>query len=199
MTSLCYKHFGLGVQNEAGQRLTEFCQDNALVIPNTLFKKHKTLHMDIIRWSVQKSDWLYSLQSKVELQIVSRNKTGADCGSHHEFLTAKFRFKLNTVGKTIRPFRYDLNQVPYNYTVEVTTRFKGLDLIECLKNYGWNFVTLYRRQWSKPYPGKRKAIRQNGCPRRQITNSWEKRSERQRRKGKIYPFECRVPKNSKEG
>ena len=155
MTSLCYKHFGLGVQNEAGQRLTEFCQDNALVIPNTLFKKHKTLHMDIIRWSVQKSDWLYSLQSKVELQIVSRNKTGADCGSHHEFLTAKFRFKLNTVGKTIRPFRYDLNQVPYNYTVEVTTRFKGLDLIECLKNYGWRFVTLYRSQGSRPSPWKR--------------------------------------------
>ena len=90
----------------------------------------------------------------MELQIVSRNKTGADCGSDHEFLTAKFRLKLNTVGKTIRPFRYDLNQVPYNYTVEVTTRFKGLDFIECLKNYGWRFVTSYRRQGSRPSPRK---------------------------------------------
>ena len=53
---------------------------------------------------------------------------------------------LKKVGKTTRPFRYDLNQIPYNYTVEVTDRFKGLDLIECLKNYGWRFITLYRRQ-----------------------------------------------------
>ena len=61
---------------------------------------------------------------------------GADCGSDHELLIAKFRLKLKKVGKTTRPFRYDLNQIPYDYTVEVTNRFKGLDLIECLKNYG---------------------------------------------------------------
>ena len=53
---------------------------------------------------------------------------------------------MKKVGKTTRPFRYDLNQIPYDYTVEVTNRFKGLDLIECLKNKGWRFVTLYRRQ-----------------------------------------------------
>ena len=58
----------------------------------------------------------------------------ADCGSDHELLIAKFRLKLKKVGKTTRPFRYDLNQIPYAYTVEVTNRFKGLDLIECLKN-----------------------------------------------------------------
>ena len=51
---------------------------------------------------------------------------------------------MKKVGKTTRPFRYDLNQIPYDYTVEVTNRFKGLDLIECLKNYGWRFMTLYR-------------------------------------------------------
>ena len=55
---------------------------------------------------------------------------------HHELLTANFRFKLKKVGKTTRSFRYDLNQILYNDTVEVTNRFKGLDLIECLKNYG---------------------------------------------------------------
>ena len=60
--------------------------------------------------------------------------------------SAKFRLKLKKVGKTTRPFRYDLNQIPYDYTVEVTNRFKGSDLIECLKNYGWRFVTLCRRQ-----------------------------------------------------
>ena len=71
---------------------------------------------------------------------------GADCGSDHELLIAKFRLKLKKVGKTTRPFRYDINLIPYNYTVEVTNRFKGLDLIGCLKNCGWRFVTLYRKQ-----------------------------------------------------
>ena len=59
------------------------------------------------------------------------------------------------MGETTRPFRYDLNQIPYDYTVEVRKRFKGLDLIECLMNYGWRFVTLYRRQGSRPSPWKR--------------------------------------------
>ena len=140
--------FGLGVQNKAGQRLTEFCQENALVIANTLFQQHKRrLHMDITRWSTPKSDCLYSLQPKMEkLYTVSKNKTGADCGSDHKLLIAKFILKLKKVGKTTKPFRYDLNQIPYDYTVEVTKRFKGLDLIECLKNYRWRFLTLYRRQ-----------------------------------------------------
>ena len=61
-------------------------------------------------------------------------------------IIAIFRLKLQKVGKTTRPFRYDLNQIPYDYTVKVTNRFKGLDLIECLKNYGWRFMALYGRQ-----------------------------------------------------
>ena len=61
---------------------------------------------------------------------------------------------MKTVGKTTGPFRYDLNQIPNDYTVEVTNRFKELDMTECLKNYGQKFVTLYRRQGSKPYPRK---------------------------------------------
>ena len=80
-----------------------------------------------------------------KLYTVSKNKTGADCGSDHELLIAKFRLKLKKVGETTRPFRYGLNQIPYNYTVGVTNRLKGLDLIECLKNYRWRFGTLYRR------------------------------------------------------
>ena len=63
---------------------------------------------------------------------------------------------MKKVGKTTRPFRYDLNQIPYDYTVEVRNRFKGLDLIECLMNYAWTFVTLYRRQESRPSPRKKK-------------------------------------------
>ena len=93
---------------------------------------------------------------------------------------------LNKVGKTTRPFRYDLNQIPNKCTVEVRNRFKGLDL------------TLYRRQGARPFPRKLNAKKQNGYLRR-LTNSCEKkRSEKQRRKGKIYLFECRVLKNSKE-
>ena len=81
-----------------------------------------------------------------KLYTVPKSRLGADCGTGHELLTTKFRLKLKTVGKTTRPFRYDLNQISYNNTVEVTNRFKGLDLIECLKNYEWRFLTLYRRQ-----------------------------------------------------
>ena len=64
---------------------------------------------------------------------------------------------MKKAGKTTRPFKYDLNQIPYDYTVEVRNRFKGLDLIECLMNYGWRFMTLYRRQGSRPFPWKRNA------------------------------------------
>ena len=97
-----------------------------------------------------------------------------------------------------RPFRYDLNQIPYDYTVEVRNRFKGQDLIECLVKYGWRFVTLYRRQRSRPSQEKEmqksKMAVWGG-----LTNSCEKkRSKKQRKKGKIYPFECRISKNSKE-
>ena len=80
--------------------------------------------------------------------LYSQQKTarGADCGSDHELLIAKFRLKLKKVEKTTRPFRYDQNQIPYDYIVKVRNRFKRLDLIECLKNYGWRFVILYKRQ-----------------------------------------------------
>ena len=79
-------------------------------------------------YSQQKQDWELTVAQIMNLLI------------------AKSRLKLQKVGKTIRPFRYDLNQIHYNYTVEMTNRFKGLHLIECLKNYGRRFVTLYRRQ-----------------------------------------------------
>ena len=109
--------------------------------------------------------------------------------------------ELKKVGKTTRPFRYDLNQIPYNYTVKVRNRFKGLDLIDRVPDelwmVGW-FVTMYRRQGSRPSRGKEmqksKMAVWGG-----LTNSCEKkRSKKQRRKGKIKASECRVPKNSKE-
>ena len=80
----------------------------------------------------------------------AKTRPGADCCSDHELLTAKFRRKLKKVGKTTKLFTYDPNQIPYNYTVEVTNRFKVLDLIESPKNYRWRFVTMYRSQGSRP-------------------------------------------------
>ena len=94
---------------------------------------------------------------------------------------------MKKVEKTTRPFRYELNQIPYDYTVEVRNRFKGLDLIECLMNYGWRFMPLYRRQESRPSPRKRNAKRQNGYLRRPYNSCEKKRSKKQRRKGKMYP------------
>ena len=98
-----------------------------------------------------------------KLYTVSKTRPGADCGSDHELLIAKFRLKLKKVGKTTRPFRYDLNQIAYDCTVEVTKRFRGLDLIECQKNDGRRCRTLYRRQGSRPSGRKGNAKKQNGC------------------------------------
>ena len=122
--------FGLGVQNEAGQRLIEFYQENALVIVNTLFQQHKRRlytwtssngqHQNQTDYILCSQRWRSSIQS-------TKTRPGADGGSDHELLIAKFRLKLKKVGKTTRPFRYDLNQIPYDYTVEVRNRFKGLD------------------------------------------------------------------------
>ena len=140
--------FGHGVQNETGQRLTGFCQENPLVIANTLFQQHKRR---LYTWTSPDGQYPnlidYSLCSQRRRISIQSTKTrlGADCGSDHELLIAKFRLKLKKVRKTTRPFNYDLNQIPFNCTEEVT-RFKGLDLIECLKNYGQRFGTLYRRQ-----------------------------------------------------
>ena len=107
------------------------------------------------------------VNSEIRLIISSiqsaKTRPGADCGSDHELLIAKLRLKLKKVGKTNRPFRYDLNQILYDYTLEMTNRLKELGLSECLKNYGQKFVTLYRMQVSRPSPRTINAKRQNGC------------------------------------
>ena len=115
----------------------------------------------------QIDDILCSQRWRSSIQSVKR--PGADCGSDYELLIAKFRLKLKKVGKTTRPFRYDLYQIPNDYTVEVRNRYKGLDLIVpsgCLMNYGWRFVTLYRRQGARPSPRKRNTKNKNGCLKR---------------------------------
>ena len=106
--------FGLGIQNEAGQRLTEFCQENALVIVNTLFQQHKRRlytwtssdghYWNQIDYILCSQRWRSSIQS-------AKRSLGVDYGSDHEFFIAKFRLKLKKVGKTIRLFRYDINKI----------------------------------------------------------------------------------------
>ena len=130
----------LPIRNEAGQRLIEFCQESALVIANTLFQQHKRRlytwtspngqHQNQIDYILCSQRWRSSIQS-------AKTRLGADCGSDLELLITKFRLKLKKVGKTTRPFRYDLNQIPYDYTVEVTNRFKGLDLIDRVLDELW--------------------------------------------------------------
>ena len=122
--------FGLGIWNETGQRLIEFCQENALVIANSLFQQHKRRHYtwtspdgqhrNQIGYILCSQRWRSSIQS-------AKTRLGTDWGSDHELLIAKFRLKLKKVGKTTRPFRYDLNKILNDYTVELKNRFKGLD------------------------------------------------------------------------
>ena len=100
--------------------------------------------MDITKSVPNQIDYILCSQRWRSSILSAKTRPGADCGSDHELLIAKFRLKLK-IGKTTRPFRYDLNQIPYDFTVVVRNRFKGLDLIEYLINYGWRFVTLYWR------------------------------------------------------
>ena len=102
-----------------------------------------------------------------KLYTVSKTRPGADYGSDHELLIAKFRLKLKKVRKTIRPFRYDLNQIPYDYTVEVRNRFKGLDLIDRVPDELWTEVRdIVQKVMIKTIPKKKNARRQSACLRR---------------------------------
>ena len=115
-------------------------QKNTLVTANTLFQQHKRRlctwtspagqYRNQIDYFICSQRWRRSIQS-------AKTGPGADCGTDNELLIAKFRLKLKKVGKTTRPFRYDLNQIPYDYTVEVSNRFKGLDLIDTVPEELW--------------------------------------------------------------
>ena len=119
--------------NEAGQRLIEFGQENALVIANTLFQQHKRRiytwtspdgqHRNQIDYILCSQRWRSSIQS-------AKTRPGAEWDSDHEILIAKIRLKLKKAGKTTRPLRYDLNQIPFDYTAKVRNGFNRLDLID---------------------------------------------------------------------
>ena len=107
--------FGLRVQNEAGQRLIEFCQENTLVIASTLFQQHKRR---LYTWTSpdgqhrNQIDYILCSQRQRRTIQSAKIRLGADCGSDHELCIARFRLKLKKVRKTSRPFRYNLNQIP---------------------------------------------------------------------------------------
>ena len=136
--------------------------------------------------------WRSSIQS-------AKTRPGADCGSDHELLIAKVRLKLMKAGKTTRPFRYDLNQISNDYTVEVRNRYKGLDLIDRVPDELWTEVCdIVQKTGIKTIPKKKKCKKAKWLSKEALQIAVKKTSQNQRRKGKIYPFECRVPKNSKE-
>ena len=148
--------------------LTEFCQENALVIANTLFQQHKRRlytwtngqHWNQIDYILCSQRWRRSIQS-------AKTRLGADCASDPELLIAKFRLKLKKAGKPTRPFRCDLNQIPYDYTVEVTNKFKELDLIDRVPDEQWSEVhDTVQETGSKTIPKKKKCKKANGCLRR---------------------------------
>ena len=123
--------------------------------------------MDITRQSILKSDYILCSQRWRSSTQLAKTRLGADCGSDHEFLIAKFRLKLKKIGKITRPFRYDLNQIPYNHTVTVTNRFKGLGLIDRVPEELWTEVCdIVQEAIIKTISKKKKGKKANGCLRR---------------------------------
>ena len=150
-------------------------------------------HRNQIVYILCSQRWRSSIQS-------AKTRLGADCGSDHEHLIAKFRLKLKKVGKTTKPFRNDLNQIPYNYTVEVTNRSKGY---RSDRQSAWR--TMDGVSWrctggsDQDHPQEKEMQKSKMVVWGGLTKSCEmKRSKRQRKKGKIYPFQCKIPKISKE-
>ena len=162
-----------------------------MVIANTLFQQHKRRlytwtspdgeHRNQIDYILCSERWRSSIQS-------TKTRPGADCGSDHELLIVKFILILKKVGKTTRPFRYDLNQIPYDYTVEVRNRFKGLDLIDRVADELWNEVRdIVQETGIKTFPVRGGVVLQKSkmAVWRGLINSCEKkRSKKHRRKGK---------------
>ena len=120
--------------------------------------------MDIARWSTPNQiDYIFCSQGWRSSKQSAKIRLGANCGLDHELLIAKFRLKLKKVGKTTRPFRYDLNQIPYDYTVRGRNRFKGLDLIDRVPDELWMEVRDIEQETGIKTIPKTTPKKQNGC------------------------------------
>ena len=162
--------FDLGVQNEAGQRLIELCQESTLVIANTHFQFHKR---QLYTWTSTDDQYQhqtdYILCSQIWRSSLQSEKIRhkADCGSGHELLIAKFRHKLKKIVKTSRSFTYDINQISYYYTGEMMTRCKGLDSVDKVHEDLWKDVhNIIPEAVIKISPRTRNARRWSSCMRR---------------------------------
>ena len=128
----------LGINKIKWTEMGEFNSDDHYlllwaIIPENKWSSYQGQHQNQI-------DYILCSQRRRSFIQSAKTRPGADCGSDHELLTAKFRLKLKSIGKTTRPFRYDLNQIPYDYAVEVRSRFKGLDLIDRVPDELWTEV-----------------------------------------------------------
>ena len=129
---------------------------------------------------------------------LAKTRPGADCGSDHKILIVKFRFKLKKGQKTTGPFRYDLNQTPYDYTVEVRNRFKGLDLIDRVSDELWTEVhEIVQETGIKTIPKKKKCYKAKWLTEEALKIAVERREEKSKGEKERYSH-LNVPKNSKE-
>ena len=156
--------------------------------------------MDITRWSILKSDWLYSLQPEMKkCYRVSRNKIWSWLCSDHELIISKFRLNLNKVGKTNRSLRYDLNQIPWDNTVGVKNRFKGLDLIDRVPEEWWMKVCdIVQEAVSKTIPKKNKCKKMKWLFEEAIQTAMKRREAKCKGEKERYKHLNAVPKNSKK-
>ena len=161
-----------------------------MVIENILFQQHKrrlcTLTSPDGQYQSQIDYILCSQRWRISIQS-AKTRPGADCSSDHELFIAIFRLKLKKAGKTTRPFRFDLNKIPYDYTVEVRNRFKGLDLIDRVPDELWTEVCdIVQENRDQDHPRGKEMQKSKMAVWGGLTNSCEeKRGEKQRRKGKI--------------
>ena len=177
--------FGLGVQNKAGQRLREFCQENTLVIANTLFQEHKRrLYTGTSPNGQYQSQIDYILCSQGWETLYSQQKQDWEM-TVAQIMNFLFPSSdLKEVGKTTRPFRYDLNQIPYNYTVKVTNSFKGLDLIDRVPEELWMEVhNIVQEAVIKTIPKKKKCKKVKWLSQKALQMT-EKRRKVKRKEGK---------------
>ena len=179
-------NFGLRVQNEAGQQLTvlgrEHTGHSKHPLPTT---QETTLHMDITRWSILKSDWLYSLQPKMEkLYTFSKNKTWSWLWLRSWTPYCKIQTEIEESRKTSKPFRYDLNQISCNYVVEVMNRFKGLDLVDRVPEELWAEVSNIQEAVTKTIAKKKKCKKTNWASEEALQiaeKRWEAKGKEERK------------------
>ena len=170
-----------------------------MITAKTLFQQHKR---QLYTWPSpdghyqNQIDYIFCSQKWRSTTQSAKTRLGADCGSYHELLIVEFRLKLKKLGKTTRTFRYDLNKIPYDYVFEVTYRFNGLDLIGRHPEELWTEVHGLEKEAVIKIILKKKKCKKAKWLLEETLQIAEKK--RKRRKGKIYPFEFRVPKISKE-